>query len=109
MAAKDFTSPFPTSHDTLGASTLQTPLFMPSSPPRITDSYLTSRTYTRKSGLDRAALPKAGRQSKLRPMWKSGSPHPGDGSDSETNLSAYTFDLGKLQGVEFAAGKEDLE
>ncbi|KAJ5992628.1 hypothetical protein N7451_008352 [Penicillium sp. IBT 35674x] len=33
MANSGYTSPFPTSHDTIGQSTLATPLFMPSSPP----------------------------------------------------------------------------
>ncbi|KAJ6155406.1 hypothetical protein N7470_005972 [Penicillium chermesinum] len=33
MANTGYTSPFPTSHDTIGQSTLVTPLFMPSSPP----------------------------------------------------------------------------
>ncbi|KAJ5176794.1 uncharacterized protein N7482_002671 [Penicillium canariense] len=34
MANAGYTSPFPTSHDTIGQSTLVTPLFMPSSPPQ---------------------------------------------------------------------------
>lgn len=34
MANAGYTSPFPTSHDTIGQSTLATPLFMPSSPPQ---------------------------------------------------------------------------
>ncbi|KAF7716684.1 Uncharacterized protein PECH_008608 [Penicillium ucsense] len=34
MANSGYTSPFPTSHDTIGQSTLVTPLFMPSSPPQ---------------------------------------------------------------------------
>lgn len=34
MANTGYTSPFPTSHDTIGQSTLVTPLFMPSSPPQ---------------------------------------------------------------------------
>ncbi|OQE19526.1 hypothetical protein PENSTE_c015G06628 [Penicillium steckii] len=38
MANAGYTSPFPTSHDTIGQSTLVTPLFMPSSPPPNLDS-----------------------------------------------------------------------
>lgn len=38
MANAGYTSPFPTSHDTIGQSTLATPLFMPSSPPAHTTS-----------------------------------------------------------------------
>ncbi|KAI9933313.1 hypothetical protein ASPWEDRAFT_114626 [Aspergillus wentii DTO 134E9] len=42
MANTGYSSPFPTSHDTIGASTLATPLFMPSSPPGPDDALMDS-------------------------------------------------------------------
>ncbi|EEH21830.1 hypothetical protein PABG_04046 [Paracoccidioides brasiliensis Pb03] len=99
MASNGFTSPFPISHDTLGASFLNTPVFMPSSPPRLMDSSQDLILPTKKPSSARASAANsanAARRRKVRYAKASGSPYSSDGSDSEANFSDYTFDLSRL-------------
>lgn len=91
MATNGFTSPFPTSHDTLGASSLNTPIFMPSSPPGL-DSVL----HAKKPSSSRALAANAARRRKLRSSKKTSSPESSDGSDSDANLADYTFNMSRL-------------
>ncbi|KAK2811485.1 hypothetical protein FQN50_002108 [Emmonsiellopsis sp. PD_5] len=89
MASNGFTSPFPTSHDTLGASSLNTPIFMPSSPPKLMNSFQNSA---------RASAANVTRRRRMRSSAKMpGSPQSSSGSDSEANMSEYTFDTSKLR------------
>lgn len=88
-------SPFQTSHDTLGMSYMDAP-FMPSSPPKATSPY-------RQPGADQpfsfTPIASTGRSNRT---WKSinrpssASPCSSDAGDSEAHLSDYTFDLNKL-------------
>ncbi|PGH07348.1 hypothetical protein GX51_01892 [Blastomyces parvus] len=96
MAANGFTSPFPTSHDTLGASSLNTPSFMPSSPPRLMNSFQESILHSKKPSSTRPLAANAARRRRMRPLKTTSSPEPSDGSDSEANLADYTFDMSRL-------------
>ncbi|OJD15487.1 hypothetical protein AJ78_04251 [Emergomyces pasteurianus Ep9510] len=101
MAANGFTSPFPTSHDTLGASSLNTPIFMPSSPPRLMNSFQGSSLNSKKCNAARALAANAARRRKMRSSKTTTSPEPSDGSDSdEANLADYTFDMSRLSDCE---------
>ncbi|KAI1924703.1 hypothetical protein LOZ64_000580 [Ophidiomyces ophidiicola] len=88
-------SPFPTSHDTLGMSSIHTPMFLTSSPPRMmspNQSVLPNGRFTPHSS--RVSGPPRREQSAKRRS--SGPSHSDTGSDSEAHLSDYTFDLDKL-------------
>ncbi|OAX80681.1 hypothetical protein ACJ72_04985 [Emergomyces africanus] len=100
MAANGFTSPFPTSHDTLGASSLNTPIFMPSSPPRLVNSFQESALHSKKSKSARSLAANAARRRRMRVSKTTTSPERGDGSDSEANLADYTFDMSRLSDYE---------
>ncbi|PGH12988.1 hypothetical protein AJ79_03961 [Helicocarpus griseus UAMH5409] len=109
MASNGFTSPFPTSHDTLGASSLNTPMFMPSSPPRLMNSYQDSVLHSKKPNSARASAANAARRRKMRSSRAPGSPQSSDGSDSEANFSDYTFDVSKLSGYGSDHGEGEIE
>ncbi|KLJ09509.1 hypothetical protein EMPG_15066 [Blastomyces silverae] len=97
MAANGFTSPFPTSHDTLGASSLNTPSFMPSSPPRLMNSFQESILHSKKPGSARSLAANTARRRRMGSLkTTTSSPEPSDGSDSEANLADYTFDMSRL-------------
>ncbi|KAK2744784.1 hypothetical protein FQN55_006540 [Onygenales sp. PD_40] len=98
MASNGFTSPFPTSHDTLGASSLNTPIFMPSSPPKLMNSFQDSAIHSKIPISARASAANATRRRRMRSSAKMpGSPQSSSGSDSEANMSDYTFDTSKLR------------
>lgn len=110
MADNVFTSPFPTSHDTVGASTLNAPANMPSSPPTPMSGGRRTPASRRKS-LSARSTPASTTPSRIpRPARRPSElpPHEtDDSSSSEANLSDYTFDLDKLSdGGSFAFGKE---
>ncbi|KAL1956794.1 hypothetical protein VTO42DRAFT_6744 [Malbranchea cinnamomea] len=94
MAGHRASSPFPTSHDTLGASSLNTPFFLSSSPPKLGSSYHSSRS--KRDIISRPgttnAVPQRGSLSNRSPSQAPSS----DESESEADLSDYTFDLDKL-------------
>ncbi|OJD24038.1 hypothetical protein ACJ73_04604 [Blastomyces percursus] len=97
MAANGFTSPFHTSHDTLGASSFNTPSFIPSSPPRLMNSFQESILHSKKPSSARSLAANTARRRRMRPLkTTTSSPEPSDGSDSEANLADYTFDMSRL-------------
>ncbi|KKZ68870.1 hypothetical protein EMCG_00041 [[Emmonsia] crescens] len=100
MAANGFTSPFPTSHDTLGASSLNTPIFMPSSPPGLMNSFQESVLHSKKSSSARASAANAARRRRISSAKTTSPPESSDGSDSEANLADYTFDMSRLSDCE---------
>ncbi|PGH32279.1 hypothetical protein GX50_04946 [[Emmonsia] crescens] len=100
MAANGFTSPFPTSHDTLGASSLNTPIFMPSSPPRLMNSFQESVLHSKKSNSARTSAANAARRRRISSAKTTSPPESSDGSDSEANLADYTFDMSRLSDCE---------
>ncbi|EEP79005.1 predicted protein [Uncinocarpus reesii 1704] len=89
-------SPFATSHDTLGMSFLHTPRFMQSSPPKLSP-------YNR-PGIQHGS---ATRRMKTGTRRSSKSPRSSDGDDSEANLSDYTFDLNNLPDARASTEKKD--
>lgn len=102
MSPPRASSPFPTSHDTLGASSLNTPHFLASSPPGIANSFQPRDSYSRRRSSDRATTSNAGQKDK--PSGHARATSPSDGSDSEVDLSDYTFDLDKLPGQAAGVG-----
>ncbi|KAL2366402.1 hypothetical protein RJZ56_000661 [Blastomyces dermatitidis] len=97
MAGNGFTSPFPTSHDTLGGSSLNTPSFMPSSPPRLMNSFQESILHSKKPSSTHSLAANTARRRRMRSLkTTTSSPEPSDGSDSEANLADYTFDMSRL-------------
>lgn len=116
MANTGYTSPFPTSHDTIGQSTLVTPLFMPSSPPQHTtsppesplpaDSPISERFrdedhHEHASDNEQHAANQAVNHS--RPSTP-GSP---TGSDLDARLAEYTLDFSQFPSGQFSDGKDD--
>lgn len=118
MANAGYTSPFPTSHDTIGQSTLATPLFMPSSPPQQTtsppesplpaDSPISERFrhedvdhHEHGSDDEQHAVNQAVNHS--RPSTP-GSP---TGSDLDARLAEYTLDFSQFPSGQFSDGKDD--
>ncbi|PGH27184.1 hypothetical protein AJ80_01141 [Polytolypa hystricis UAMH7299] len=108
MAANGYDSPFPTSHDTLGASSLNTPLFTPSAPSRMMQSHYDSI-------ITQSKKPSSARGRKSHPNTTTNNTNTArrshsidGGSESDANLSDYTFDLSKLSDEEeFDPAKED--
>ncbi|EER27719.1 hypothetical protein CPC735_030550 [Coccidioides posadasii C735 delta SOWgp] len=95
--AKRESSPFPTSHDTLGiSSVMDTPRFIPSSPPRIMSPYRRSGIRHERLSPNTSGINNTIRAQKAGQRRGSTSNGSSDGEDSETHLSDYTFDLNKL-------------
>lgn len=109
MAPPEFHSPFPTSHDTLGTSTLGTPMFMPSSPPRM--SRIPQRTSGKplQSGTSRADATHDANATRRRKQQSHSPPPSRNDGDGETELDhpEYTLDMSKLPGDERM--EKDLE
>jgi predicted nucleic acid-binding Zn-ribbon protein len=118
MANTGYTSPFPTSHDTIGQSTLATPLFMPSSPPQRPSGSVGSPSTAQTPAT--AQTPTTDRvtaqhdnefqatddeyqsdnelQNDLRPV----SPKSPTGSDLDARLADYTLDFSNFPSGHFA-------
>lgn len=99
-------SPFPTSHDTLGFSAYNASTLGASSPWKAPYSH--RKNYTQRKGFENSRLKspapvRQGQISKKQPP-----AHGSDGSDSDANLSDYTFDLDKLPGELVGVGKEGI-
>lgn len=126
MANTGYTSPFPTSHDTIGQSTLVTPLFMPSSPPQHPSSPLgspttaqtpatsqtpaTERAATQSSNQGRGHATDDEYHSDNEMQHVSRPPSPGSptGSDLDARLADYTLDFSNFPSGHFALdGHED--
>ncbi|KAJ5463233.1 hypothetical protein N7475_008177 [Penicillium sp. IBT 31633x] len=117
MANSGYTSPFPTSHDTIGQSTLVTPLFMPSSPPqRRSSSGSRSAAQTpatsRTPAAERvAAQPRSEEhdsedeyhsENELENVARPASPRSPTGSDLDARLADYTLDFSNFPSGHFA-------
>jgi len=117
MANTGYTSPFPTSHDTIGQSTLVTPLFMPSSPPQQTtsppesplpaDSPISERFRHEEQDREQASDDEqqhAGNEALSHPHTSTpGSP---TGSDLDARLAEYTLDFSQFPSGQFSDGKD---
>ncbi|CAI7675695.1 unnamed protein product [Penicillium discolor] len=126
MANTGYTSPFPTSHDTIGQSTLVTPLFMPSSPPQHPSSPLGSPTTaqtpaTAQTPVTERAATQPSNQSRdhatddeynsdngMQHVSRPRSPGSPTGSDLDARLADYTLDFSNFPSGHFALdGHED--
>ncbi|KAJ5562518.1 hypothetical protein N7461_001279 [Penicillium sp. DV-2018c] len=120
MANTGYTSPFPTSHDTIGQSTLATPLFMPSSPPqRSVDSPSTAQTpaTARSPTTDRVTAQPDNKaqatgngyqsdnelQNSPRPVY----PKSPTGSDLDARLADYTLDFSNFPSGQLALDENE--
>ncbi|KAJ5349917.1 hypothetical protein N7541_007644 [Penicillium brevicompactum] len=119
MANTGYTSPFPTSHDTIGQSTLVTPLFMPSSPPQQPLSPLGTPATAQTPATERVSE-KGDRNNRRDDNQDTRSvndmehverpPTPGSpsGSDLDARLADYTLDFSNFPSGHFAIdGNED--
>lgn len=118
MANTGYTSPFPTSHDTIGQSTLATPLFMPSSPPKHTSSPPESPLPAHSPTSDHFPPQKEDGQAhasddEQRPENEANSPSrpatPGSpsGSDLDARLAEYTLDFSQFPSRQFQDTEDD--
>ncbi|KAJ5317745.1 hypothetical protein PENANT_c004G05129 [Penicillium antarcticum] len=103
MANTGYTSPFPTSHDTIGQSTLVTPLFMPSSPPQNLssppDSPLPAETPTTERVV---AKENDHSDNELQNVSRPVTPESPTGSDLDARLADYTLDFSNFPSGHFA-------
>ncbi|KAJ6132581.1 hypothetical protein N7471_007796 [Penicillium samsonianum] len=120
MANTGYTSPFPTSHDTIGQSTLVTPLFMPSSPPQHPSSPLgspstaqtpatsqtpaTERVAAQRSnqGRDHVIDDQYHSDNEMQHVSRPPSPGSPTGSDLDARLADYTLDFSNFPSGHFA-------
>ncbi|KAJ5512735.1 hypothetical protein N7463_002287 [Penicillium fimorum] len=126
MANTGYTSPFPTSHDTIGQSTLVTPLFMPSSPPQHPSSPLgspssaqtpatartpaTERVAAQHNNQDNghAADDEYHSDNEMQHVSRPPSPGSPTGSDLDARLADYTLDFSNFPSGHFALdGQEE--
>ncbi|CAL5871347.1 uncharacterized protein PFLUO_LOCUS5597 [Penicillium psychrofluorescens] len=118
MANTGYTSPFPTSHDTIGQSTLATPLFMPSSPPqnhssRTAESPLRPDSPQRVSTADENIQDRDGddanhSDNELQQRSRPGTPGSPSGSDLDDRLAGYTLDFSRFPSGQFGADARPL-
>lgn len=110
MPDTGYSSPFPTSHDTVGASTIATPLFMPSSPPPPDNAAAQSPDRAKSPVSDRVAtesdahLQKDGSPGSSR----SASPDLSD-YDLDARLADYTIDFSNFPSAQFGLDAKDEE
>ncbi|KAJ5735748.1 uncharacterized protein N7483_000873 [Penicillium malachiteum] len=133
MANNGYTSPFPTSHDTIGQSTLVTPLFMRSSPPQRPTSQSPSRSPLRpESPLSDDFDPHAEDPDEREPphndehdeleehghddehenephhLSHHSAPDSPTGSDLDARLAEYTLDFSQFPSGHFTDGQDDM-
>lgn len=117
MANTGYTSPFPTSHDTIGQSTLVTPLFMASSPPQhptsppesplpanssISEHFPPEEQDDHAHASDHEDRVENEAQNLARP----GTPGSPTGSDLDARLAEYTLDFSQFPSGQFLDGKD---
>lgn len=122
MANSGYSSPFPTSHDTIGVSTMITPLVMPSSPPNIDreedaeplDSPAKSPTVDRvaaKTGGDRDEEEEEEFDARQReidsPVLSRASSPDHAARDLDARLADYSIDFSRFPSTQFGGDKED--
>ncbi|KAJ5573832.1 uncharacterized protein N7459_008259 [Penicillium hispanicum] len=119
MANTGYTSPFPTSHDTIGQSTLVTPLFMPSSPPQHSTSPTPesplppdSPVFSEHSSLDERndqGPPSDNErppEKEVNHMSRSSTPSSPTGADLDARLAEYTLDFSQFPSGQFSDGRD---
>ena len=116
MANTGYTSPFPTSHDTIGQSTLVTPLFMPSSPPQQTtsppesplpaDSPISER-FRDEDHREHASDNEQHAANQAVTQSRPSTPGSLTGSDLDARLAEYTLDFSQFPSGQFSDGKDD--
>ncbi|KAJ5620893.1 hypothetical protein N7510_004877 [Penicillium lagena] len=119
MANAGYTSPFPTSHDTIGQSTLATPLFMPSSPPQNASSRTAESPFRSDSpqrvptdgennGQDRDDGDAHHSDNELQHRSRPETPGSPSGSDLDARLAGYTLDFSRFPSGQFGADTRPL-
>ncbi|KAF4223793.1 hypothetical protein CNMCM8980_010261 [Aspergillus fumigatiaffinis] len=105
MADTRYTSPDPTTHDTVGASTIATPLFMPSSPPPAEERTVDSLPRADSPGSDRVAAESDGARS---PALSRASSPDHQANELDARLAEYTVDFRALSGTQLARDDDTL-
>ncbi|KAF4292571.1 hypothetical protein KXW98_001804 [Aspergillus fumigatus] len=105
MADTRYTSPDPTTHDTVGASTIATPLFLPSSPPPAEERMVDSRPRADSPVSDRVAAESEGARSPA--LSRSSSPDH-QVNELDARLAEYTVDFRALSGTQLARDGDTL-
>jgi chromosome segregation ATPase len=106
MADTRYTSPDPTTHDTVGASTIATPLFMPSSPPPPPEERLVDSLPRADSPVsDRVAAEIDGARS---PALSRASSPDHQANELDARLAEYTVDFRALSGTQLARDDDTL-
>lgn len=115
MANSGYTSPFPTSHDTIGQSTLATPLFMPSSPPRnqsspsppspISERFEPEHEYDDPNDDHEHDLENED-EDELRHFSHHSTLRSPTASDLDARLNEYTLDFGQFPSGQFGDGED---
>ncbi|KAJ5280251.1 hypothetical protein N7478_005623 [Penicillium angulare] len=126
MANAGYTSPFPTSHDTIGQSTLVTPLYMPSSPPANHETSPTppdsplraespiSDHFGPEDDDDDEIEPehhnndKQGPEDEIHRLSHHSAPGSPTGSDLDARLANYTLDFSQFPSGNFADGQDEI-
>ncbi|KAJ5948956.1 hypothetical protein N7454_002263 [Penicillium verhagenii] len=113
MANSGYTSPFPTSHDTIGNSTLATPMFMSSPPPRhqsspsppspISERFEPEHEYDDHNDDYEHDLENEDDLHHLSHRLTPASP---TGSDLDARLAEYTLDFGQFPSGQFGNGED---
>lgn len=115
MANTEYTSPLPTSHDTIGQSTLVTPIFMPSSPPQHHSSPPTESTMRAESpaaeeennNQDRDEDHAHHSENEVQNLSRPSTPGSPTGSDLDARLADYSLDFNRFPS-QFSAGAKPL-
>lgn len=119
MANTGYTSPFPTSHDTIGQSTLVTPLFMPSSPPQHpsspilespprADSPISDREEPEHhSGQDHESEDEDHHENELQKLSRPSTPGSPTGSVLDARLAEYTLDFSQFPSGQFLDERDE--
>ncbi|GAQ08969.1 hypothetical protein ALT_6290 [Aspergillus lentulus] len=105
MADTRYTSPDPTTHDTVGASTIATPLFMPSSPPPAEERMVDARPRADSPVSDRVAAESDGARS---PALSRASSPDHQANELDARLAEYTVDFRALSGTQLARDDDTL-
>ncbi|RHZ56683.1 putative spindle pole body associated protein SnaD [Aspergillus thermomutatus] len=105
MVDTRYTSPDPTTHDTVGASTIATPLFMPSSPPPPEESLVDSPPRADSPSSDRVAAEIDGARS---PALSRASSPDHEANELDARLAEYTVDFRAFPGTQVARDDDTL-
>ncbi|KAJ5894581.1 hypothetical protein N7495_006272 [Penicillium taxi] len=118
MANAGYTSPFPTIHDTIGQSTLVTPLFMPSSPPHELSSPTPGSPLSDKSSVSEHFEHRDNNNNgntsdgppsddELDNLTRPSTPGSPTGSDLDARLAEYTLDFSRFPNGHMGANEPD--